>query len=145
MSNDDDDNNLESGNSKDFVTKQSYDKVVSQSLLLDQTVRKNTKDKQSLSRVIDVIRQLVMVGTLVVIVLLLITVFVDHPALDFKHKYFAVGGMICICIGFTVSLWLAKGSPSLLLSLVAMGGGVFMFSLGYSVSELRHAVVVFSP
>lgn len=122
---------------KQFVPVAEHNQAVTHAMNLGEKLRVQNKEKQSLARVIDLIRQLVMIGTFVVIVLLVISSFVDHPALNFKHKYFAVGGLVSICVGFTASLWLAKGSPTVLLSLVAMGGGIFMFALGYAVSELR--------
>lgn len=95
------------------------------------------KKESSLSRAMDMIRQLVLVGTVVLIVLLVIGCFSDHPTIDVKHKYFAVGGLVTVCTGYAISLWLVRGQPVILLLLVIMGTGTLMFSLGWTVSELR--------
>lgn len=120
------------------VNKTDYDAAVYQAGQLGNEVRKQNKEKRSLSRGIDVLRQIVLVGTCVVIILLVILAMVDHPSMDFSHKHFAVGGLVSICSGFAISLWLSKGSPVVLMMLVVMGIGAFMFSLGYVISEIRH-------
>lgn len=83
------------------------------------------------------IRQLVLVGTVVLVVLLIIGSFTDHPAVNVKHKYFALGGLVVMCSGYAVSLWLVRGQPVILLLLVVLGIGTLMFALGWTVSELR--------
>jgi hypothetical protein len=107
-------------------------------------LRKKERQEGTLSRAIDMIRQLVLVGTLVLAVLLIIGSFVDHPsitaaatAVNQKHKYFALSGLLTICGGYAISLWLVRGQPVLLLVLVFVGTSVLSFGLGWAVSELR--------
>lgn len=95
------------------------------------------KKESSLSRAMDMIRQLVLVGTVVLIILLVIGSLSNHPAIDVKHKYFALGGLITVCGGYAISLWLVRGQPVILLLLVIMGTGTLMFALGWTVSEMR--------
>lgn len=104
-------------------------------------LRAHQKKDSSLSRAMDMIRQLVLVGTVVLIVLLIIGSFADHPAINVKHKYFALGGLITVCCGYAISLWMVRGQPVILLLLVVLGTAVLMFALGWTVSELRRGFV----
>ncbi len=130
---------IESGRGGGGVVKEEVFRVAAtQATELGETVRKQNKDKKDLARGIDVLRQLVLVGTAVVIVLLIILAIVDHPAIQFSHKHFAVGALISVCSGFAISLFLAKGSPVILIVLVVMGVGSLAFALGYVICEVRH-------
>lgn len=126
------------GRGKRVVEESVYREAESHALTLGETVRTQTKEKKELARAIDVLRQLVLVGTGVVIILLIIVALVDHPTLQFSHKHFAIGGLVSVCTGFAVSVWLAKGSPVVMIMLVSAGIGSFAFALGYVVCELRH-------
>ncbi len=130
------DRDLESG--QGVVKESLYHVAAAQATELGETVRKQNKDKKNLARTIDVLRQLVLVGTGVVVILLVILAVVDHPSLEFSHKHFAIGALVSVCAGFATSLWLSKGSPAILIMLVVMGVGAFTFALGYVVCEMRH-------
>lgn len=105
---------------------------------LTERLRNSERDKGAISRMIDFVRTLILSGTIVLFFSLGISIFVKHPALDFNHKYYLVGGTMSACAGFAASLWWARGSPALLLTLTILGTGVFMFVFGFAVSELRH-------
>lgn len=128
-------NDIETGK---LVKQEVFHVAAQQATELGETVRKQNKDKKDLARGIDALRQIVLVATAVVIVLLVILAIVDHPAVQFSHKHFAVGALVSVCCGFALSLFLAKGSPMILIVLVVMGVASVAFAVGYVVCELRH-------
>ena len=95
------------------------------------------KKRETLSQVVDGLRQVITVGTLVVVMLLLIGAFVDHPIVSFQHRIYATIALACVCFGFALSLWLSKGHPTLMLILMMLGTAVFWFSLGYGIGRIQ--------
>lgn len=126
---------------KKRISPEEYQIAIENATSTGELLRKKERQEGSLSRAIDMIRQLVLVGTLVLAILLIIGSFVDHPSVvavtSQKHKYFALSGLLTVCGGYAISLWLVRGQPVLLLVLVFVGMGVLSFGLGWAVSELR--------
>jgi drug/metabolite transporter (DMT)-like permease len=125
------------------ITPDEYSIALRNATSTGELLRKKERQEETLSRAIDMIRQLVLIGTLVLVILLIIGSFVEHPSITAattvsqKHKYFALSGLLTICGGYAISLWLVRGQPVLLLVLVFVGTSVLSFGLGWAVSELR--------
>ena len=133
---------MNSGESqKKKITPEEYQVAIENATSTGDLLRKKERQEGSLSRAIDMIRQLVLVGTLVMAILLIIGSFIDHPAVAGatveKHKYFALSALLTVCGGYAISLWLVRGQPVLLLLLVFVGTSILSFGLGWAVSELR--------
>jgi len=132
MSNESD---LESG--KNVVKKEDYNIVVGQATEIGQEFRDLKRKSNSTNRKLDAMRRIIQTTVGVIIVLLIISLFVDHPALNSHHRYPAVASMAAICIGYAIALELTKGNPGIILFLICSGIGVSCFTLGLVLGTIK--------
>ncbi len=120
----------------ELVTKDAYDIVTKQVTELVNQVERTNKRNADFSRTLDLVRKLIMIGTVVVIAMLLIVTWVPGSSFDVPHKEF-VGMLVVIMVAFIAALWIAQSNPLILLLLLFMGDAVFMFALGFTVCGIR--------
>jgi len=101
------------------------------------TSRTTTQEQKTINRKLDVIRRLVQVATAVVMALLLILWFVDHPSLAPHTKQPILGALFIICAAYALALEVGRGSTGVVLFLVASGLAISMFAMGYAVRAIQ--------
>jgi len=105
---------------------------------LEDVNRTQASEQKSTSRKLDAVRRLVQVATAVVIALLLMSWFVDHPALAANTKNPIIGALFLICLAYIVALEMARGSSGVVIFLVVSGASVSSFCGGYAACWLHH-------
>lgn len=119
------------------VNKEVYDIAVTQSSKLGDQVRLLDGQRKGSNRKLDAARRVVQIGTLVTIVILVIVIFTNHPAIDGVYTKQKIGILIAICAGYAVALEVARGNFGILLFLMQSGTAAFSFGLGYGVSQFQ--------
>lgn len=124
------------------VPKTAHDAAISQAHALGGSVRKlKTNEKQS-NRKMDAARRIVQIGALVTSIILIIGMFIHHPAIDGPYTKQVLGGLVVICVGYIVALEVARGNFGFMLFLMLSGIGLFMFGLGYMSREFQLIALV---
>lgn len=99
---------------------------------LEMANKTQAADQKSTSRTLDVVRRLVQVATAVVIALLFMSWFIDHPALAPSTKTPLLGALFVICLAYILALELARGRAKVVIFLVVSGTSACSFSGGYA-------------
>jgi len=98
-----------------------------------------TEEKRSDNRRLDALRRLVQIATAVVMALLVILWFMEHPDLvSHDTKQPILGGLFIVCLAYIAALEVARGSKSVVIFLVLSGMSISSFALGYAAHALRH-------
>jgi hypothetical protein len=100
-------------------------------------VRTKKEQTKAISRKLDILRRLVQVATAVVIALLFILWFIQHPALSPSTKQPVLGALFIVCAAYIVALELARGSAGVVIFLLATGNTITMLSLGYTLCRMH--------
>lgn len=130
------DGQLERG---ELVSKEVYDSVAKAAGDVTRELEKTNKRNVELSRLLDLMRVLIMIGTLVVMVMLIIVVWVPGSSFDIPHKEFVIM-LLVVCAAFILALWVARKNVFVLLGLMLMGEAVFMFGLGFAICGVRKLI-----
>lgn len=104
---------------------------------LEDVNRRQAADQKSTSRTLHVCMRLAQVATAVVVALLLMVWFVDHPALASSRKTPAIGALFIICLAYMLALELARGRAKVVIFLIVSGTSACSFSGGYAISWLN--------
>lgn len=100
--------------------------------------RAQEAEQKSTSRTLHVVVRLVQVATAVVIALLLMVWFLDHPALAPSTKTPVIGALFVICAAYVLALELARGRAKVVIFLVVSGTSACSLSGGYALCWLHH-------
>lgn len=92
----------------------------------------SSKDaKRNIIHVIDLIRRLAQIATLVLLIIMSVIVFVLHDPLAGMYRVHALAILYIVCIAYIIALELCKGSPELVLFFVCSALLVTGFTGGF--------------
>jgi hypothetical protein len=105
---------------------------------LERANKTHVAEQKTNSRTLDAFRRLVQIATAVVVALLLMAWFVDHPAMASSTKTPVLGALALICVAYIVALELAHGRTGVIMFLIISGCTSAALSGGYAMCWLHH-------
>lgn len=138
---DEDSVNFLGGTNSDLVKKEDYNVAVTNAASVGEQLRTLQRKNNKTSRSVDACRRIVQLFSIVCIIIMIISLFVEHPSLKSPHKYPVVAGLSVVCLAYCVALEITKGHTSVILFLIMTGIGVASFTLGMLVERLKTRTV----
>jgi hypothetical protein len=104
---------------------------------LSERLRTQDGQAKAVNRKLDILRRLVQVATAVVMALLVMLWFIDHPDFAPSTKQPVLGALFIICLAYILALEIGRGSTGVVIFLVASGVAISMYSLGWATCAMH--------
>jgi hypothetical protein len=104
---------------------------------LQRTLHTQTTQNKGISRSLDGFRRVIQLGTGVVLGLLVMVWFVDHPALSSNTKTPVLIALFLVCLAYIAALELARNHTKVVVFLIVTGAAAVGFSGGWAACWLR--------